>query len=86
MIKTHKSLSSAPDDTVQDLDFSLFDSHDDNLYDALADLSFEDEDVVIDVSDQPDLEEHSIHEFATKGCKCKQENHAAQLPLPQSTR
>ena len=32
-------------DPVDDLDFSLFQSHEDILYDALGDLSFEDDDI-----------------------------------------
>lgn len=46
-----------PDDTVDDLDFSLFQSHEDILYDALADLSFDDDDVVINISDCIEQEE-----------------------------
>ena len=41
---------SGPDDTV-DLDFSHFRLYDDVLYDALGDLSFDDDNIVIDVSD-----------------------------------
>ncbi len=62
---------SGPDDTVDDLDFTLFQSHEDILYDALGDLSFEDDDVVIDVSDRAELEERCIARFAQEGCKCK---------------
>jgi hypothetical protein len=62
---------SGPDDTVDDLDFSLFRSYDDVLYDALGDLSFDDDDTVIDISDDAELEEHCIARFAKRGCKCK---------------
>ena len=43
-------LNPGPDDTV-DLDFSLFQSHEDILYDALGDLSFDEDDIAIDGSD-----------------------------------
>ena len=65
---------SGPDDTVNDLDFSLFRSYDDVLYDALGDLSFDDDNTVIDVSDCAEMEEHSIARFAKGGYKCKHFN------------
>ena len=37
---------------VDDLDFSLFQSHEDILYDALGDLSFEDDNIVIDCEER----------------------------------
>lgn len=37
---------SGPDDTVDDLDFSLFQSYNDVLYDVLGDLSFDDNIVI----------------------------------------
>ena len=58
---------SGPDDTVDDLDFSLFRSYDNVLYDALGDLSFDDDNIVIDVSDCAEMEEHSIARFARGG-------------------
>ena len=50
------------DDTA-DLDFSLFQSHKDILYDTLGDLSFEDDDIVIE------LEEQFIAQLAREGCR-----------------
>ena len=54
--------------------FSLFQSHEDILYDVLGDLSFDDDDVVIDVSDCAGLEECCIAHFSQEGCKCKHSN------------
>ena len=48
---------SGPDDTVNDLDFSLFQSYEDVLYDTLGDLPFDDDDIVIDVSDCAEVKE-----------------------------
>ena len=66
--------NTAPDDTVDELDFSLFTSSEFS-YDALADLSltFDDSDmeVVIDISDSREMEERSIARFAQDGCSCK---------------
>ena len=59
---------------MDDLDFSLFRSYDDVLYDALGDLSFDDDNIIIDVSDCAEMEEHSITWFAKVGCKCKHFN------------
>ena len=64
---------SGPDDTVDNLDFSLFQSHDDILCDVLGDLSFK-HDVVIDVSDSAELEERCIARFSQEGCKCQHFN------------
>ena len=64
----------APDDTVDELDFSLFMSSEFS-YDALADLSLILDDsgmeVVIDISDSREMEERSNARFAQGGCSCK---------------
>ena len=49
----------------------MFQSYDDLLYDSLADLSFESDDVVLDVSDALELEEYCVTRFASAGCNCK---------------
>ena len=54
---------SGPDD----LDFSLFLSHENIQYDVLGDLSFEDDDIAIDVSDCVELEQCCIVWFAKEG-------------------
>ena len=68
------NLYPGPDNTVDDLDFSLFQSHEDILYDVLGDLSFDEDDIAIDVSDCKELEERCIARFAQEGCKCKHAN------------
>ena len=60
---------SGPDDTVDDLDFSLFLSHEDIQYDVLGDLSSDDDEIAIDVSDCVELEQCCIVRFAKEGCK-----------------
>ena len=58
-------INTAPDDTVDELDFSLFTSSELD-YDDLANLSLDEPDMelVIDISDAQELEERSIARFA----------------------
>ena len=49
----------------------MFQSYDDLPYNSLADLSFESDDVVLDISDVLELEECYVTRFASAGCNCK---------------
>ena len=59
------------------ISISLFFSHTTRsctMHDALAELSFEDDDTVVDVGDCAEIEERCIARFAREGCKCKHFN------------
>ena len=68
---------------VDDLDFSLFQSHEDILYDALGDLFFDEDDIAIDISDCIELEECCVAQLLRKVASASMQmvNRAAHYSL-----